>query len=117
MILKLEFYHSQTSTLECFIIKKFSINIILFFLLFHFILNECDRKTPIKLNDDSCVMKYCTKEEYESDECILDNPIIKTQYPNNIINVGQVSFRYLNFIKFSNGDMIFGTSSYPANNK
>ena len=116
MLLKLHFYKSQENTLGLFSYNNFCINIILFFLLFHFILNECHRDVPIKLINDSCVMKYCTKEEYESEKCILDNPIIKTQYPNNIIRVGEVKFRYLNFIEFSNGDMIFGVSSYPANN-
>ena len=116
MILKLDFNKSQTIGFDFFIVKNFCINIILFFLLFHSILNECKRDSPIKLNDDSCIMKYCTKEEYESKDCILDNPIIKIQYPNNIIRIGEITFRYLNFVKFSNGDMIFGTSSYPANN-
>jgi hypothetical protein len=59
-------------------------------------------------------MKYCTKEEYESKECILDNSIIKTQFPNNLIIFGDFSFRYLNFLQFSNGDMIFETSPYPV---
>ena len=116
MFLKLDFYKSQPNTLDLFTSKNFCINIILFFLLFHFILNECDRDVPIKLTNGSCVMKFCTKEEYESENCILDNPIIKTQYPNNIIRIGEVKFRYLNFIEFSNGDMLFETSSYPANN-
>ena len=116
MLLKLDFYKSQANILDLFTAKNFCIIIILFFLLFHFILNECDRDTPIKLPDGSCVMKYCTKEEYESEKCILDNPIIKTQYLNNIIKIGEPKFRYLNFIQFSNGDMIFGASSYPANN-
>ena len=117
MFFKIDLDKSQTNSLVFFTCKNFCINIILFFLLFHFILNECDRDAPIKLKDDSCIMKYCTKEEYESENCILDNPIIKTQYPNNIITIGEVKFRYLNFVKFSYGDMIFGTSAYPPNNK
>ena len=62
-------------------------------------------------------MKYCTKEEYESEECILDNSIVKTQYLNNLMNLGEMSFRYLNFIQFSNGDLILETSPFPQNNK
>ena len=62
-------------------------------------------------------MKYCTKEEYELKECILNNSIIKTQYPNNIIRINEINFRYLNFIQFSNGDMVFSSSSYPKSNK
>ena len=57
-----------------------SINIILFFHLFHII-----------ITGDSTI--------------------------NNIILVGELTFRYLNFMTFSNEDMIFETTSYPRNNK
>ena len=67
-----------------------SINIILFIQLFHIIIME---------------------------ESTINNTIIRTQFPNNIIIVGGFSFRYLNFISFSNEDMIFETSSFPTNNK
>ena len=123
MFQKLRFYKLKANILDFYIIKIYSINIIniiYFLLVFHFVLNECNRNTPIRLNNDSCVMKYCTKEEYESKECILDNSIIKTQFPNNLIIFGDFSFRYLNFLQFSNGDMILETSPYPidpSNNK
>ena len=67
-----------------------SINIILFFQIFHIIIME---------------------------DSIINNAIIRTQFPNNIIIVGEISFRYLNFISLSNEDMIFETTSYPTNNK
>ena len=118
MYLKLKLYKYRANALIFYLFKIFNINIILFFLLLQTILNEvlneCDRETPIKLKNDSCVMKYCTKDEYKSEECILDNPIIKAQFPNNIIIFGDFSFRYLNFLQFSNGDMIFETSPFPA---
>ena len=97
--------------------KNFSINIILFFLFFHVVFNECDRDTPIRLNNGSCVMTYCSKEEYESKKCIIDNSIIKTQFLNNLMNFGDISFRYFDFVQFSNGDLILETSSFPPNNK
>jgi hypothetical protein len=94
------------------------INIILLFLLFHIIIMEdCEREFPIKLSNGECVLQYCTKEDYESKECTINNTIIRTQFPNNIIIVGEISFRYLNFMTFSNKDMVFETSSYPMNNK
>jgi len=117
MFQKLGFYKQKANILEFYIIKNFYINITFFFLLFHIVLNECNRNAPIKLNNGSCVMKYCTKEEYESEECILDNSIIKTQFLNNLMNLGEMSFRYFNFVQFSNGDLILETSPFPPNNK
>ena len=94
------------------------INIILLFHLFHLIIMEdCEKEFPIKLSNGECVLQYCTKEDYESKECSINNTIIRTQFPNNIIIVGEISFRYLNFITFSNKDMMFETSSFPMNNK
>ena len=61
MLIKLKLYKFRTNGLFYYIFNNFYINIILLFLLFQTILNECDRETPIKLNNDSCVMKYCTK--------------------------------------------------------
>jgi len=80
-------------------------------------LNECDIDTPIRLSNGTCVLKYCTKEEYDSEECTINNTIIKTQFPNEIIIIGEEQFRYINFLTLSNGDMIIETSPFPTNNK
>ena len=94
------------------------INIILLFHLFHIIiLEDCEKEFPIKLSSGECVLQYCTKDDYESKECSINNTIIQTQFPNNIIIVGEISFRYLNFITFSNKDMVLETSSFPTSNK
>jgi len=103
--------------LDFFRFKNIIIKILFFFNLFKIIINECDRDTPIKLANDSCVLKYCTKEEYDLGECTLNNTIIKTQFPNKIIIIGEEKFRYINFITLSNGDMIIETSPYPTINK
>jgi len=68
-----------------------SINIILFFHLLHIVIME----DPI------------------------NGIIIRTSHPNinNIIIVGDYTFRYLHFASFSNKSMIFETSSFPINNK
>ena len=78
---------------------------------------ECDRTTPILLKNGSCVLQYCTKEQYENEECIKNNQIIKTQWISNIIWIGEDDFRYINFANYSNGDMIIETSSCPGNSK
>ena len=95
----------------------FAFFIIIVLLLFKIITNECDRENPIKLSNNSCTFQYCEKDKYNSGECIIDNEIIKTQFPNDIIFVGTKTLRYLNFIKFSNGDMLFQTSAYPTSRK
>ena len=46
-----------------------------------------------------------------------NNIINRTKLPNDIIIVGEKSQRYVNFITFSNGDLLFQTSSNPFNNK
>ena len=102
---------------ELFRFKKNIIKIVFFFHLFKIIMNECERDTPIRLSNDTCVLQYCSKEEYDSGECTLNNTLIKTQFPNKIIIIGEEKFRYINFLTLSNGDMIIETSPYPANNK
>ena len=43
--------------------------------------------------------------------------IIKTQWFNNIIRIGDKDFRYVNFANYSNGDIIVETTSCPGNSK
>jgi hypothetical protein len=81
------------------------------------ILNECQRNIPIKLKNGSCVLKYCNPEEYNSKECIIDNPIVKTQYLNDIIIFGEVDFMYIDFLTFSSKEMIVVTSSSKSENE
>ena len=40
--------------------------------------------------------------------------IIKTQWLTNIIQIGDLNFRYINFASYSNGDMIVETTAFPA---
>ena len=53
-------------------------------------LNYCnDVKKPILLSStNTCVLQYCTLQEYDNNICIKDNKIIKTQWLNNIIRFG-----------------------------
>ena len=92
--------------------------LILFFSLFiNFILNqECDRYNPIK-KDNSCILTYCTDEEFSDGTCEISNEIIKTQWLTNIIWIGEENSRFINFADYSNGDMIIETTSDPGNNK
>ena len=78
--------------------------------------DECERDKPI-FNGSSCQLKYCTKEDFNNNVCQINNTIIKTQWLNNIINIGDPSFRYVMFASYSNGDLIFETVGYPDSMK
>ena len=73
---------------------------------------NCVREYPI-IESNQCKLIYCTKEQFESKICQINNSIIRTQWLNNIINIEKISFRYINFASYSNGDMIFQTGTYP----
>ena len=88
--------------------KNKSIKAIIFnFVIIKFIfcqLNECERETPIKIGNQ-CLSKNCTKYQFEIGECTISNSIIKTQWLNDIILVGEKDFRYINLMTSSKGDL------------
>ena len=100
-------------------IKLFRFNLIIVFYL-NFLLdsikNNCLKEKPIKIND-LCKLEYCPKEKFISGECVIDNEIIKIQWLNNIIKIGDLNFRYINFATYSNGDMIVETDACPGNDQ
>ena len=77
---------------------------------------KCERDKPILISND-CQLKYCTEAEFDSKVCIINNQIIKTQWLNNIIPFGELSYRYINFATYENGDMILETNSFPPLSK
>ena len=74
---------------------------------------ECERDKPI-FTDGECTLKYCPEEDYNNSICIISNEIIKIQWITNIIQIGDLNFRYVNFANFSNGDMIVESSVNPG---
>ena len=94
---------------------KFFVKILLMPILFSIIscgLEECERGKPIK-SGTQCFSKYCTESQFQSGECIKSNSIIRTQWLNNIILVGEKDFRYINFITSGNGKTIFYSTPNP----
>ena len=73
---------------------------------------ECEKETPIKFGAE-CLAKYCSKSQFTSGECKISNSLIKIQWLNDIILVGELNFRYINFITSSKGDMILYTVAFP----
>ena len=97
--------------------RIFHIKAFIFLQIVKIILNKCDRNNPIKLEDGSCILKYCSPEDYNLKKCVIDNPIVKTQYLNDIIIFGENNFMYTDFITFSTKEMIAVTSSFPGSEK
>ena len=77
---------------------------------------DCKRNTPILISGE-CKLNYCSESQFISSYCLIANSIVKTQWLNNIIIYGNLTFRYINFGSFSNGDMVVVSSTYPRSDK
>ena len=77
---------------------------------------DCPRNAPI-LSPEGCKMQYCSKNQFDSGKCIINNTIIKTQWLNNIIKIGGLKYRYVNIASYSNGDMVVETTCYEGEPK
>ena len=76
-------------------------------------ISDCPKAQPIYKSNE-CKLEYCTKEQFESEQCIIKNEIVKTQWLNNIIIIGDTNFRYLNYASYKNGDMVIQSTKYPV---
>ena len=92
------------------------------FFLIHFLsifliykTNECNKSFPI-FKDNQCLLINCTEEQFNEGICVKNNSIIRTQWLNNIIQVGEKDYRYLNFITTSKNETFFETTAYPETN-
>ena len=96
----------------------FKINHIIFLqLLIMIYLKECPIDNPILLKNNSCLSINCSKEEFESKDCIINNSKIKTQWITNIIIIGDKDFRFINFVTYSNGDFVVETTPCPGDDR
>ena len=93
-----QFFYNYSKLHLSFYILIFEINVIL---------NECDRDNPfLIINENECT-SFCYSDDLKDNKCILDNGILKDQYPNNIIFIGPEINNKFNFYSFSNGDFLF----------
>ena len=83
----------------------FSLRLLLFLYLLKIILNSCNREKPI-LHKGICESLFCSVDQYSSGECEIDNDIIKTQWLNNVILIGNEYATYTLLGKYSNGDIV-----------
>ena len=95
----------------------FLIRIIFFYNIKSSRSNECPYEKPILLKNEKCELYYCTKENFASNYCSINNTIVKTQWINNIIKIGGLTYRYINFASYSNKDMVIETTCYEGEPK
>ena len=90
---------------------------LIFYLIQITILNikseECEVDNPI-IKDSECQMIYCTNSQYKDNTCIISNSIIKTQWLNNIILISESPSLYINQLINSNGDLIIMSNKYSS---
>ena len=81
------------------------------------ITEDCSFDEPILVQNLGCKLSYCNKAQFESNYCSINNTIVKTQWLNNIIKLGGLTYRYINFVSYSNGNMVVETTCYPGEPK
>ena len=102
--------------------RKIKMSSILFIKIFEILLlinniKECPIDKPILDNFDVCSSKYCSRNDFETEECKIDNDIIRTQWLNRMDLIGENGFRFVSMATFSNGDLILETISDSDNIK
>ena len=79
-------------------------------ILFNNILNnDCNRTNPI-LKDNNCQLIYCNENQFLTEDCIVNNNIIKTQWLTRINRISKENYRYINIAKNTKGDIFIETS-------
>lgn len=84
----------------------FSLRLFLILSLIELTFNLCDKETPILLNNGTCVLIPCLLNQSSLGECTINNDIIKTQWLNNIIIIGNAQSTYITFVEYSNKDLV-----------
>ena len=69
---------------------------------------ECDKNYPI-LKNNECVSTYCTKEQFSTGECIINEPITKTKWLTNIIIFENTNGEVNLFLNYETNIFIFST--------
>ena len=90
--------------------KLFMIYLYLFICLIAEINNQCDKETPIRKIDNNCYITYCTESEFQNGDCIIDNPIIKTQWLNKLIYLGDYIIDIMSVLEMPNNNIFFLSS-------
>jgi hypothetical protein len=78
---------------------------------------ECNISLPIRKADNQCYLTYCTEEEFKMGNCIIDNDIVKIQWLNDIIKVGDKSYKYICLSTSSKNDLFLHTTPKNSDTK
>ena len=100
----------KTKKSDLFFIYKFC----LYLNLFNLIISFCNKSNPF-LKGNIFIPNFAYINS--SKEFILDNQVIKEQLLTNIINIGELKYRYINFASNLNGDMIVLTTTFYSTTK
>ena len=96
---------------------RLNIQLLLQFLFFNLSfqeIQECSKDTPIKYQN-KCSLKYCTESEFINGNCVVNNNIIRTQWLNNIILIGDISYKYSYPYFDLDNNLIIATYPYDDN--
>ncbi len=74
-------------------------------------LSRCNKDNPL-LKEEGCISS-CTTDEINNGKCLIENEIIKTQWLNNIIYIGEEKYLYINVIASENNNFYCLVSNYP----
>ena len=100
---------------EKYLINNFFVKFLFLLRIIKFYNFSCSKNSPF-LKQGICVT-YCNEEEIKNELCILDNPIIKAQWINNINYISENGFNYINMAITQNDDLIILISTFPTSNK
>ena len=78
------------------------------------LLNQCNKDNPFLFNGNCA--PSCKKEDLDSNVCILNNEIIKTQFLNNIIYIKHEDLTYNDIVISENNNLYYLMSTYPGTN-
>ena len=88
---------------------KFYLILNILFQIINSINPSCNITHPI-LKGGKCNSVYCSKADFNSSKCIINNEIIKTQWLTRIILISDLNFRYISPVLTKNNDLIIQTS-------
>ena len=86
----------------------YKIIIISNFIIYSLLL-ACEKDTPI-IKNNQCVSTYCNEEQYKSGECIIDNPLIKEKWLNDIMIFKNTNGEIFLSLDYEGTKLIFGST-------
>ena len=100
-----------------FKISIFCLNLIIFFYNIGMITSSsCNYTHPIK-KGGICTIGKCSKQDFDSNICTIENDIIKDQWLSSIIIFTEKYINYATLATTPNGDLICTSTYYSSSTK